>query len=158
MRRRLSFLVTVFALALVGVACGRATEDQINQALGITPTATMSAEEIAEKTAAVTATHEASVLAASTPKSTSGASVGDVEAGQRQYEFWCVNCHAPGGGGNGPDLLAAGSPGSSVTVDSLTAIIRDGEGHTPPGPYKDTEISDKQIADITAYMLTTTGS
>ncbi len=158
MRRRLSFLVTVFALALVGVSCGRATEDQINQALGITPTATLTAEEIAASTAAVTATYEAQQLAASTPSVASLASVGDVEAGKRQYEFWCINCHAPGGGGNGPDLLVAGSPGSSVTVDSLTVMIREGEGHTPPGAYKDTEISDKQIADITAYMLTSPGS
>lgn len=155
MRRRLSFLVTVIALALVGVACGRATEDQINQALGITPTATMTAEEIVASTAAVTATHEASLLAASTPSGSSVANVGDVTAGERQYNVWCVNCHSPGGAG--PDLLSAGSVGSTATVDSMTALIRDGMNH-PPGAYKETEISDKQLADITAYILSSPGS
>lgn len=61
-------------------------------------------------------------------------------------------------GGAGPDILAPGSPGASVTADSLLPLIREGEGHTPPGPYKPTEISDKQIADIAAYLLTSPGS
>jgi hypothetical protein len=39
-----------------------------------------------------------------------------------------------------------------VTPDSLLPLVRDGLGHTPPGPYKTTEISDKQIADIAAYL------
>jgi mono/diheme cytochrome c family protein len=151
-RRRLSFLVTVFALALVGVACGRATEDQINQALGITPTATLTAEQIAASTAAVTATHEALLLAASTP---CVASVGDVAAGKRQYDVWCIACHSAGGAG--PDLLSAGSVGSTVKLESMTALIRDGENH-PPGAYRETEISDTQIADVTAYLLSSPGS
>lgn len=155
MRRRLSFLATVFALALVGVACGRATEDQINQALGITPTATLTSEQITELTAAVTATHEASLLAASTPAGASVASVGDVAAGKRQYDVWCIGCHGPGG--SGPDVLSAGSPGSTVTLESMTTLIREGADH-PPGAYDETDISDTQLADITAYLLSSPGS
>jgi mono/diheme cytochrome c family protein len=155
LRRRLSFLVTVVTLALVGVACGRATEDQINQALGITPTATLTAEEIAASTAAVTATHEAKLLAASTPSAPSVASVGDVAAGKRQYDVWCIACHSPGGAG--PDLLSAGSVGSTVTLESMTTLIREGENH-PPGAYTPTDISDKQLVDITAYILSSPGS
>lgn len=154
MRRRLSFLVTVVALALVGVACGRATEDQINQALGITPTATLSAEQITELTAAVTATHEASLLAASTPSGSDVASVGDVAAGKRQYDVWCIACHSSGGAG--PDLLSAGSAGSTVTLASMTTLIREGADH-PPGAYRVTDISDTQLADITAYILSSPG-
>jgi hypothetical protein len=37
-------------------------------------------------------------------------------------------------------------------------MIREGEGHTPPGPYKTTEISDKQVTDIAAYLQTAPGS
>lgn len=151
MRRRLTLLVSVISIALFGAACGRATEDQINQALGITPTATMSAADIASATAAVTSTHEARLLAASSP---SAASVGDVTAGKRQFDTWCIGCHGPGG--SGPDILSSGSPGSSVTLDSMTTLIREGTGHTP-GAYRDTELSDKQIADLTAYLQSAPG-
>ncbi len=153
LRRRLTLLVTVISIALIGAACGRATEDQINQALGITPTATMSPEQIASATAAVTSTHEAKLLASSSP---GAASVGDVAAGKRQYDTWCIGCHGPGG--SGPEILAAGSPGASVTLETMTAMIRDGTGHTPPGVYKETELSDKQIADLTAYLQSAPGS
>jgi mono/diheme cytochrome c family protein len=37
-------------------------------------------------------------------------------------------------------------------------LVREGAGHTPPGPYKTTEISDKQIADIAAYLRTSAGN
>jgi hypothetical protein len=40
-----------------------------------------------------------------------------------------------------------------VTADSLLPLVRDAVGHsTPPGPYKSTELSDKQIGDIAAYL------
>ncbi len=110
---------------------------------------------VTKLTAAVTATHEASLLAASTPTGASVASVGDVAAGKRQYDVWCIACHSAGGAG--PDLLSAGSVGSSVTLESMTTLIRDGENH-PPGAYKETEISDTQLADITAYILSSPGS
>ena len=34
-RRRFTFLVALVSVTLVGAACGRATEEQINQALGL---------------------------------------------------------------------------------------------------------------------------
>ena len=147
-RRRFSVLVTLIAVALLGVACGRATEEQINQALGITPTATMSAEQIASATDAASATAAARELALSSP----GASaLGDVTQGARQFQTWCSGCHGPGG--MGPDIRSPGSPGASVTADSLLPLVREGEGHsTPPGPYKTTEITDSQVADIAAYL------
>jgi hypothetical protein len=56
----------------------------------------------------------------------------------------------------GPDIRSAGSPGATVTADSLLALVRDGVGHPeppdPPGVYRTTEISDKQVADIAAYL------
>ena len=148
MRQRFTLLVAVVTVALVAAACGRATEDQINQALGITPTATLTTEEIASSIAAASATAAARLLAASSP---GAGAVGDVARGERQFDTWCAGCHGPGG--VGPDILSAGSPGAAVTADSLLPLIRAGDGHsTPPGPYKTTEISDNQVIDIAAYL------
>ena len=153
-RRRFTLLFTVVAIALIGAACGRATEDQINQALGITPTATASAEQIAAATEAASATAAARQLAASSP---GAASLGDVTQGSRQFNTWCSGCHGPGG--PGPDIRSPGSPGASVSADSLLPLVREGVGHAnPPGPYLPTEISDDQIADIAAYLNSEAGS
>jgi mono/diheme cytochrome c family protein len=149
--RRFVLLVSLITVALGAAACGRATEDQINQALGITPTATQSAEQVAAETEAASATTAARQLAASSP----GAAVlGDVTQGSRQFQTWCSGCHGPGG--QGPDIRSPGSPGETVTVESLLALVREGVGHPappdPPGVYRTTEISDKQVADLAAYL------
>jgi mono/diheme cytochrome c family protein len=151
-RRRLSLLVTVVSLALFTAACGRATEEQINQLLGITPTPTMSAADIASATEAAQATADVRATEASAP---GGAALGDVTAGARQFETWCAGCHGPGG--QGPDIRAAGSAGAAVTAESLLPLVREGEGHTPPGPYRNTEITDSQVADIAAYLRSEAG-
>ncbi len=148
MRRRVSLLVTVIAIALTAAACGRATENQINQALGITPTATMSSEQIASATEAASATAATRLLAASSP---GAVNQGDVTQGARQFQTWCSGCHGPGGAGS--DILSAGSPGVSVTAESLLPLVREAVGHpSPPGPYLPTEITNNQIADIAAYL------
>ena len=152
MQRRLTLLVTTIAIALIAVGCGRATQVQIDQALGITPTATLSAEQIAAETAAASATSAAREQAVSSP---GAVALGDVEQGERQFGTWCAGCHSAGGAG--PDILSAGSPGASVTAEMLQPLVRDGEGHTPPGPYKPTEITDKQIIDVAAYIRTSAG-
>lgn len=147
-RRRFTLLVAVISIALAAAACGRATEVEINQVLGITPTATLSAEQVASATEAASATTEARLLAASSP---SAGALGDVTQGARQFQTWCAGCHRPSGAGT--DVLSPGSPGASVSADSLLPLIRDAEGHsTPPGPYLSTEISDGQIEDIAAYL------
>jgi mono/diheme cytochrome c family protein len=146
--RRLALLVALITVALGAAACGRATDDQINQALGITPTATQSAEQVASATKAASATAAARLLAQSSP---GAVAQGDVSQGSRQFQTWCAGCHRPGGAG--PDILSPGSPGASVTAESLLPLIREGVGHAkPPGPYRTTEISDKQVADIAAYL------
>jgi mono/diheme cytochrome c family protein len=146
-RRRFTLLVTLVSVALVGAACGRATEDQINQALGITPTATMSAEAIASATEAASATAAVRELAQGSP---SAGVLGDVTRGESLFKNWCSVCHGPAG--NAPDILAAGSAGASVTAESLLPLVREGEGHTPPGPYESFMITDGQVADIAAYV------
>jgi mono/diheme cytochrome c family protein len=150
--RRATFLTLVMSMAVLAVACGRATEVQINQALGITPTATLSPEEIAEQTAAASATSAARQFAASSP----GAAIaGDIVQGERQFGTWCSGCHGPGG--IGPDILSPGSPGATVDPDMLQPLVREGEGHDPPGPFKPTEITDKQIVDLAAYIRANAG-
>ena len=149
--RRFVLLVSVITVALGAAACGRATDDQINQALGITPTATQSAEQVAAATEAANATAAARQLAASSP----GAAVlGDVTQGSRQFQTWCSGCHGPGG--QGPDIRSPGSPGETATAESLLALVREGVGHpeppNPPGVYSATEITDKQVADLAAYL------
>lgn len=146
-RRRFTFLVALVSVALVGAACGRATEEQINQALGITPTATMSAAQIAAATEAANAAATSRALALASP---GGGALGDVTQGARQFQTWCAGCHGPGG--VGPNIRAPGSAGASVTANSLLPLVREGEGHDPPGPYTSTEITDNQIADIAAYL------
>ena len=153
MTRRASLLTTIIAVALMAAACGRASEEQINQALGITPTPTASAEQVASATAAASASEAASALAASSP---GAVALGDVTQGQRVFTTWCSGCHGPGG--QGGDIRSPGSPGASVSVDTLLPLIRDGEGHTPPGPYSATEITDKQVTDVAAYLLSEAGS
>jgi mono/diheme cytochrome c family protein len=149
--RRFVLLVSLISVALGAAACGRATEDQINQALGITPTATQSAEQVAAATEAASATAASRLLAASSP---GAAILGDVSQGSRQFQTWCSGCHGPGG--VGPDIRSPGSPGETVTSESLLALVREGVGHPeppdPPGVYSTTEISDKQVTDIAAYL------
>ena len=146
--RHVVLLVSLITIALGAAACGRATEDQINQALGITPTATESAEQVAAAAEAASATASARLLAASSP---GAVALGDVSQGSRQFQTWCSGCHGPGG--VGPDIRSPGSPGASVTAATLLPLVREGVGHAdPPGPYRTTEISDKQVADIAAYL------
>jgi mono/diheme cytochrome c family protein len=88
------------------------------------------------------------LLAASSP---GAAAQGDVTKGSRQFQTWCSGCHGPGG--VGPDIRSPGSPGATVSAETLLPLVREGVGHAdPPGPYSKTEITDAQIADIAAYL------
>jgi len=148
--RRLVLFVALITVALVAAACGRATEDEINQALGITPTATQSAEQLASATKAASATAAARLLAASSP---GAVALGDITKGSRQFQTWCSGCHGPGG--VGPDIRAPGSPDATISAQTLLPLVREGVGHSDPpapGPYSRTEITDAQVADIAAYL------
>lgn len=155
---RLGILGAVVGVAIFAAACGRATEEQIDAALGITPTPTVSPEEIATATAAASATSAARALAQASPDpGAEAAALGDVRRGGNQFRTWCSSCHAPGG--QGGNILEPGSAGSDVTYEGLLALVRDGEGHpNPPGPYLAALISDRQVADIAAFILSEAGS
>jgi mono/diheme cytochrome c family protein len=163
--RRALVLSGVMAVVLLAVSCGRATEDEINQALGITPTATLSAEQVATETAVAAATRDArtavAVAAAANPGGSPAAAeavvaVGDVTRGRTQFTVRCALCHAPGG--NGGNLLAAGGPGASADYDAWLPLIREGTGHPrPPGPFPTTVLSDAQLRDVIAFIRSQAG-
>ena len=153
MRRRASILVVVISLAFGLAACGRATDEQINQALGITPTPTPSATQIAAATNAAIADATERAKAVESPNASGDlAALGSVTEGQRQFETWCSGCHTPGG--SAPDLKALQAAAAKMSPDDLEALVRDGKNHNPPGPYKTTEISNGQIDDLGAYIAT----
>lgn len=141
--RRHSSVLGIIAIVLFVVACGRTTEQQIDQALGITPPPTVDATEVAQLAAsAVNATPEEV-----------DETLGIASAGATTFQFNCQICHAPGGGGTAPDLLASGGIGANIDYATLYPILRDGEGHSPsPGPYPEFRITDDDIADIGAYI------
>ena len=158
MRTRALLLVAIVGVALLAAACGRATDAEINQLLGITPSATASAEQLA----AATSTAAARAAAAASGQSTPGAVAavaGDVNRGSIQFTVNCAGCHGPGGvGGN---LLEPGGIGANVTADGLQTLIRegtmaDGAAH-PPGPYGTTRISDATVGDLAAFILDRAG-
>src|SRR5215217_1896128 len=120
MRTRLTFLVATLGIAVVAVACGRASQADIDSALGITPTATLSADQIATGTANA-------ALAQS-----SGGTVGDVAQGRIQYQLRCLNCHRPNNAVNAPVLSGPDNPAVALTDEQLITLIRTGEGHSTP--------------------------
>ena len=150
--RRGGVLIGVASIVLLVAACGRASEAEINQALGITPSPTLSAERLATGTAAAQAAAATRAAAAASPGSGGQvAAVGDVSRGSRQFTTWCFNCHGPAGA---VKLLEPGGPGAAVTAENLLPLLRDAPGHAvPPGPYTTTEIPDAAVADLAAYIL-----
>ncbi|CAA9545018.1 MAG: hypothetical protein AVDCRST_MAG19-382 [uncultured Thermomicrobiales bacterium] len=159
MARRGTLLVAMIGLAISVAACGRASQAEIEQALGITPTATASAAEIAGATeAAVRATMAAETAVAAAVASGGGRQValGDVTRGSRQFLTQCSGCHRVGGAG--PDLLSPGSAGAAVNTETLMPLLREGIGHpVPPGPYPAPLLSDGAIADLAAYIASEAG-
>ena len=148
MRYRPFLLVTTLVLAVGLMACGRATEEQINQALGITPTPTPSPEEIASATAAAAATELAQLTEEAAPQ---GAPLrGDVTRGQMQFMTQCSGCHGPGG--QGGNILEPGGPGAEVSSESLLPLIREGVGHPEDLVFSATEITDSQVENLAAFI------
>jgi mono/diheme cytochrome c family protein len=148
MRGRASLLIAAIAVAVFAVACGRASEQDIDSALGITPTATLSADDLATSTAKAVAQQTAQ--AGASPGSV--AMLGNVTQGGSTFQFNCAQCHRADGSGRGPALAGPSSPAVALTDDQIVELIRKGTNHTPPGPYQTFTISDQRIADIIAYL------
>ncbi|MGH2561238.1 MAG: c-type cytochrome [Thermomicrobiales bacterium] len=154
MRQRATLLVTIIGIAVIAVACGRASEADINQALGITPTPTQSTGDLATAAAraAAAATQQAAAQASGSP----AVAQGDVTQGSTFYRITCAQCHRPDGSGQGPALAEANSPILGFTVEQFDAFLR---GDPSPGgivhtraAFTTAELSDKRITDIYAYL------
>jgi mono/diheme cytochrome c family protein len=152
-------LVSVIVLAVVAVACGRATEDDINSALGITPTATMSAEQQATATAAADArATDAALGIAPSPGSeadnTDLASLGNPTLGRTTFAVQCQRCHTPNGTGSAPALTGGTNPAAAMTDPQLFSLMKDGTNHGPDvgGPGAIGTLTDKQIYDLIAFL------
>lgn len=160
MRRRLAFLVMTIAIAVVAVACGRASQNQIDAALGITPTVTLSAADMATGTsqAVITlATRQAAIASLASPGSggspVSFAAAGDIVQGRTQFMIRCQQCHQPSGAGRAPALKGPNNPAVALTDEGLRELVRSGVGHAaPPGPLNEVAISDRQLINIIAYI------
>lgn len=151
MQKRGSVLALTFlSVLIVVVACGRASEDDINDALGIVPTATLSDEQIAQATEA--AQSAASAVAAGTPAVASGIPAGDIRLGQQQFQFQCMQCHQPSGAGPGGAITLADSPANELTDQELFDLVRTGEGHGTQQAVSEVRMSDMQLASIIAYI------
>jgi mono/diheme cytochrome c family protein len=152
MRKRGSVLALAFlSVLIVVVACGRATEEEINKALGIEPTATLSGEQIAQATESANVAASAFALGG-TPEVETGLPVGDVRLGQQQFQFQCMQCHQPSGAGQGPALTVVDSPVIVMTDQEIFDTVREGTGHTGQQPISSVRISDNQLASIIAYI------
>ena len=143
--RRRAMALSMIAVLLLVVACGRATEQQIEQALGITPEPTVDPAE-------TSVVADASGGGAATPGSgDADANAGVAALGRTKFQFNCQTCHSPSG--TAPDLLAKGGIGTDIDYATLYPILREGEGHSPaPGPYETFVLTDADIANIGAYI------
>src|SRR5262249_37710814 len=132
------------------------TQKQIDQALGITPTATLSPGDLATSTAKALAEASARAAAASAGGGASpgavAAVVGNVAQGKSSFQFNCQQCHRPGSPTNAPILSGPQSPVLNLTDAQIYDLVRKGTNHTPPGPIPSFTLNDQRIADIIAYL------
>lgn len=156
MRRRATILMMAFGVVVFAAACGRASEEEINDLLGLVPTPTVSEQQIALATSGAAA--EASAQAADLEAGSSpvvaaaaggfDASAGDVTIGLQLFRFQCQQCHRANG--EGPVLEGAESPATGLTDDEIASLVREGHGEAPV--FAETRLSDTQLADIIAYI------
>ncbi|HEV2529118.1 MAG TPA: cytochrome c [Thermomicrobiales bacterium] len=160
LRSRAALLSCLLAVAMLAVACGRASEDDINSALGITPTPTRNAEQIAQATTAAAdqATREAAA-AAGTPASGEDAALaalsgGNVALGNTAFIQSCLSCHGP----NAPAGALNGPNDADLSPESFLALVREGTGHpVPPGAIPESRLSDAALRNLYAWLLSVSG-
>jgi mono/diheme cytochrome c family protein len=137
-------VLAVIGLVTLVVACGRASEEEIDQALGITPTPTVDV---------AAATREAQAAASAVAASPVDENAGTAALGRTKFQFTCQTCHRAGG--TAPDLIEKGGPYADIDYATLYPILREGEGHSEqgaPGPYETFVLTDDDIANIGAFI------
>ena len=154
-RSRASFLVMCLVLSVVVVACGRASQEEIDEALGSTPT--MTDEELTLETAQALTQQQTREAVQQQQLATPGnegavdiASTGNPTLGRTTFAQRCMGCHKAGG--IGPDLAGPTSPINTMTDQEIIDLLRSGDGHTPPGPLTTVDISDSNMPNLLAYL------
>lgn len=158
MHRRLSLLLVLVVMGVGLSACGRASQTQIDAALGITPTATFSAEDLANATVAAEAKAVAQTARAGQP-ATPGALAevdlppGDVAKGKADFNTQCLRCHSVAGSPRGKSVEEIAAWTEEKSDAEFVDLIRIGTGHPkPPGPLSVTLLADSKVANILAYL------
>lgn len=158
-RNRALLLASAVLVAVIFVACGRASEDDINAALGITPTATLSAEQVAQATEdAITRATEIANSGNGTPSdalnNTNLAALGSVQLGRTNFATQCQRCHTPNGAGAAAALVGSTSPSTNLNDVQIYDMLKNGTNHDKaeggPGPLN--LLTDDQIYNIIAYI------
>lgn len=87
------------------------------------------------------------------------AQTADAEHGREVYEHWCTPCHAPGPGHPGTqslqlkysgDIPAVLEERDDLTPEFVRTMVR--EGILMMAPFRKTEVTDADLAAITAYL------
>jgi mono/diheme cytochrome c family protein len=158
-RHRAYWLIAIIGLATFAVACGRASEADINAALGITPTPTMSADDMA--TATTLASENATRVASggegvdtAAEDTTDLAGLGNPLIGRTAFLSNCTGCHAVNGSGAAPPLAGATGLAAPLTDMQIFNTIREGVRHGEDigGPGARANLTDKQIYDMIAFI------
>jgi mono/diheme cytochrome c family protein len=80
-------------------------------------------------------------------------------SGQAVYEHWCAPCHAPGPGHPGTQSLQLKYGGKTppvlldrtdLTAQAVAVFVR--QGVLLMAPFRKTEITDAELAALTAYV------
>jgi len=83
----------------------------------------------------------------------------DKPSGEAVYEHWCAPCHAPGPGHPGTQSLQIKYGGKTPAVllertdlspQAVASFVR--QGILLMAPFRKTEISDAELAALTAYV------
>jgi mono/diheme cytochrome c family protein len=87
------------------------------------------------------------------------AQAADKPSGQAVYEHWCAPCHAPGPGHPGTQSLQIKYGGKTPAVllertdlspQAVAVFVR--QGVLLMAPFRKTEITDAELAALTAYV------
>ena len=90
----------------------------------------------------------------------SAQSAADEERGKAVYDHWCAPCHAPGPGHPGTQGLAIKYRGTETPAEieartDLTPAVIEvfvRQGVLAMAPFRKTEITDAELADLSAYL------
>lgn len=143
MYRRWLCLCIVVAALIVIAGCGRVNLEDL------TPEAFKTAE--ANKPTPTSSTGNSGTPGANGTPGSAGGVEGNVQNGAVLYNTWCTGCHDTG------RLNAPPVKGKTYDPTLVTPALRGDASATlkHPATYKVTELNDKQIQDILAYISAT---